>query len=540
MYEFDQGPSVITMSMGRFLMSGCPVSGEQMWDVGDPHGEPDEMRQRLIARVANHIAQRSADVIGLSEVWDLELAFGIVEAVRGDYPHSSLIRFDVGERISEMAEQTFDSESIGSFAGAIASLGVAAHGLFKGALGRDDGPARGTPRLLRSGLLMISRAPLEFAHRPRFFPAGQWQEDDSTATPGVLLGEIDLAHGKVGLFLTHGIGKGCAEQREDVCGLWAARDELLADLVDSFRREHPGAAVTVMRDDVDDEVAKVARSRSPRGRTRHLTELSAEAWACVSQVADDPMRRYELRERWYQKWGSSVLGDEGYGRSELDFLMWEIQRGVLNPLEHRFNPGSRWWRGMQQQYAFFAHLAGMIRDTGLSSNGLPNCIVAWLQYFERPTPESWYRAHNVNIIRGYLDWAETAQSESYPEQLLLNKVLYRVLFAQALIEGQTFGLLGEMVADPRMLAVDFIVELDALYPQEYPLTYRHMDALAYRGRGLDDQFARLLDCDLILPHLLPMYAWAAEHNREPALKRLVNNGSPVYPYHDWYAERVVC
>lgn len=547
------------ISLIRVLETGQEVQG---LETGALLIEEPE-RRRIAESVAGHIGEQAAEVVGISEIWDLDLALAIADAVADTYPHTSLIRFDLVDRVSEVTAQTLQSERLGSIVGTLVSLGASACELVKDAIAPGDRVSTGASRRLYSGLLLLARESLTFARRPRFFPVraniGVGAHDRTSNTPGVLMGEVSTEAGTLGVFFTHSAG---AWQRTSPRGaplsdgaapMWSARDKLLNALVATYRTENPEATVALLVDDpqehwtsetapdsgsgadIGDDVA-VAQYRS----RPTLTDLVLDARTRVSDVADDPIGRYALRERWYQRWGNGLLDTEGYGRSELDFLAWEIERGVLNPLSHAYQPGSRWWRSMQEQYAFFAHLSGMIYDAGLARDGLPNSIVSWLEYLDRPTPESWYRAHNVNIIRGYLDWTHTAQFENYPEQLLLNKILYRVLFAQAMTEGHAFGWLGERMADPRFVTVNLMVELDALYPRDYPLDRRHMEDLVYRGKGVDEELARLLDCELILPHLPSMYAWAAAHNREPGLQRLVNNGNPVYPYHDWYAQRVLC
>ena len=54
-----------------------------------------------------------------------------------------------------------------------------------------------------------------------------------------------------------------------------------------------------------------------------LDELTAQARRIVSAAADDPEARYDLRVRFYEKYGCLPDG-AGYGNSELAFMRWEI------------------------------------------------------------------------------------------------------------------------------------------------------------------------------------------------------------------------
>ena len=59
----------------------------------------------------------------------------------------------------------------------------------------------------------------------------------------------------------------------------------------------------------------------------------------VESVRDDPEGRYQLRVAFYKKYGFAKDSGAGYGTSELAFLRWEIERGVLNPVAAA-QPGS--------------------------------------------------------------------------------------------------------------------------------------------------------------------------------------------------------
>src|SRR5260370_871233 len=88
-----------------------------------------------------------------------------------------------------------------------------------------------------------------------------------------------------------------------------------------------------------------------------------QSFAPVSAGADDPEARYGLRVRFYEKYGEAIDDGAGYGNSELAFMRWEIDRGVLEPLDAP-RPGSRWWRNVNASLLFDAELAALIYESG--------------------------------------------------------------------------------------------------------------------------------------------------------------------------------
>src|SRR4051812_1622789 len=113
-----------------------------------------------------------------------------------------------------------------------------------------------------------------------------------------------------------------------------------------------------------------------------LDSLAKQALATVGAVADDPEARYQLRVRFYDKYGFPELADlggAGYGNSELAFLRWEVDRGVLAPLPK----GSAWWRGVNSSLCFDTELAALIHESGRAVAAPPGAQ-RWLDYIERP------------------------------------------------------------------------------------------------------------------------------------------------------------
>jgi hypothetical protein len=255
-----------------------------------------------------------------------------------------------------------------------------------------------------------------------------------------------------------------------------------------------------------------------------LQELTEQAQRVVASVLDDPEARYELRVRFYEKYGFMPEG-AGYGNSELAFMRWEIGRGVLAPAPK----GSRWWRDVNASLLFDAELAALIHETS-DCRDAPLGTRRWLNYLARPSSANWYLAHNGSIVDGYLAQAIAARDESSAEQTFMNIVLYRVLYAEAMVKGSTFlGVLGRILADPMLPAVDVITHLADFYPRDYPLTQE--DALAIEGRapGFFDDTVRLFDDLIILRHVTALYDHAATMLEVPTLRELLREGRAIYP-----------
>ncbi len=280
--------------------------------------------------------------------------------------------------------------------------------------------------------------------------------------------------------------------------------------------------------------------------TTPLEVLEARARALVDGVADDPEGRYRLRERFYARWGFAEqyrqahpraaaratdlsLDPYGYGASELAFMRWEIDRGVLDPVGGSGPSGSPWWRAVNSRFLYLSELAGLVAQAGLGSSVDDVDVRYWLEYFADPRGPTWYRAHNACIVRAYLDESALAEAESPDEQLLMNEVLYRLLFAEAMEMGDEAGWLGEIAADPELFAVDLITHLHTLYPDHYPLTEQDVIDVRHLGTGLEADFGRFLDETLILQHVDRLYALIADTVDAPLLPHLIKDGVPIYP-----------
>jgi len=254
-----------------------------------------------------------------------------------------------------------------------------------------------------------------------------------------------------------------------------------------------------------------------------LTALARQAFQTVTACSDDPEARYALRVGFYDKYGFG-----GYGNSELAFLRWEIDRGVLTPTSAA-RPGSAWWRAVNSSLLYDAELAALIYEANEPIDAPVNAR-RWLDYIRDPGERSWYLAHNGSVASAYLAQIAAARAELDGEQRFMNIVLYRVLYAEAMVAGATFlGRLGELIAHPILPAVNLIVDVQDFYPRHYPLTRQDVRHMLGRGDGILDLAVRIFDDGIIRHEAASVYHHAAQSLGIPELSGLVRDGKPVYP-----------
>src|SRR5688572_2057113 len=129
-----------------------------------------------------------------------------------------------------------------------------------------------------------------------------------------------------------------------------------------------------------------------------LNELEQAANTAVAAVRDDPEARLKMREQFYAKYPGPGKVAPGFGRSELDFMRWEMRRGTLAP---HAQGGSPWWRAVNMRIVYQAELASLIHERAPDISPGMSAVRAWLEYIRAPSPKSWYRAHNSSIVDGY-------------------------------------------------------------------------------------------------------------------------------------------
>ena len=272
-------------------------------------------------------------------------------------------------------------------------------------------------------------------------------------------------------------------------------------------------------------------------------DLDAVAWAAaqVAAARDDPAARLALMERLFRGPTGRAPRHLPFRRAALSFMLWQSERGLLNPLD-ALPAGSVWWRAMNERLLrdgceAIALLRGF--PGAPSSHG----VRLWLQFASTPTPSRWYRAHNASIVAGYLQREGQAHEENASERFFMNVALARVLYAHALVAAPRlslgrFGALTRVLGDPRLGIVGVFLSLRHVIPDTYPLD---RDVEWYIAD--EQRLGRLLDYAIIAPRLQLLYEWSAQELLETRLLGFVREGSPVYawPYeqrHVWRPERL--
>ena len=237
-----------------------------------------------------------------------------------------------------------------------------------------------------------------------------------------------------------------------------------------------------------------------------------------------------MRYEFYQKYGDPFIkGKDGLGNSELAFIDWEIKRGTLNPINDTTSPGSPWWRKVNSHFLYLSTLAQLIKESGEKFEDISVPVSFWLDYINTPNELTWYRAHNSSIISGYEVADSIAYEENIYEQYFMNIVLYRLLYAQSMVEGVSFGILGKIFANPRGSAVSIITDIEAFYPSHYPLSGQDIKYVTHKAHNLIGIVEDVFDKVLILPHLDKLYIEAAIWNQAPIVLKYIQNNKPIYP-----------
>ena len=248
----------------------------------------------------------------------------------------------------------------------------------------------------------------------------------------------------------------------------------------------------------------------------------------AASVRDDPAGRVGLMRSLYEADPGRPELHLPYRRAALGFMGWQLQRGLLNPVDSEA-PGSPWWRAVNER---------LLRDTAearahqLGLGGPPSTWSArcCIEFAEQPSTRRWYRAHNASIVAAYLDHRRLAESETHPERFFINLILVRVLFAHALVAAPRLALgrlgpAGPLLGDPRLTFTGIFVSLSRAMPDSYPLTRDLQWYVDHEGG-----FGRLLDLGLIQPRFDALYNWSATALGIPELATLMQHGVPTYAW----------
>jgi hypothetical protein len=247
----------------------------------------------------------------------------------------------------------------------------------------------------------------------------------------------------------------------------------------------------------------------------------------VAAVRDAPDRRLALLQAAYASPPDGAI-DPRYGRAAQAFQAWQVRRGLLNPPSHP-RPGSAWWRAANERLLLDT-LEVRLRVLGHPGPSSSPAVDAGLEFVAEPTPSTWYRAHNLTIVRAFLDHRHLAEQENRVERFFLNLVLARVLYAHALVASPRLALgrlraMAPRLGDPRRDLTGIFLSVRRVLPDVYPAEGEldeYLDA--------EHTLGRLLDVGVIVPRLEPLYAWSAEELGVPALAGLVQGPTPTYAW----------
>lgn len=260
-----------------------------------------------------------------------------------------------------------------------------------------------------------------------------------------------------------------------------------------------------------------------------IKKLEADVWQYVLTLKDSPAARLESRYAFYARYGQETSTEKfGFGDAEIAFFGWE-ERAVLRP-PNANPPGSPWWSSVNLWFIYLSELGSKAYESGIDASRLPVAAQCWVTFIKTPNAANWYRAHNASIIDGYLKYTALAVQESLPEKIFINMVLYRLLYAQSMVEGEfMFPRLGKILGNPRGSAVEFITSFDAYYPDHYPMTQAEINELMGNTHNLGELGVEVLDDVLVEPELTQLYAAAANWNQQPLLNTLLVQHRPAYP-----------
>jgi hypothetical protein len=259
----------------------------------------------------------------------------------------------------------------------------------------------------------------------------------------------------------------------------------------------------------------------------HAAEMAV---ARVDAAQASTEARYRLAQRFYQR-GLGRLDCSRYGRAELSYLRWAIDRGVLD-LPAAAGGGSPWWRAVSDELLRDKVEAELLADA--SDTASSRTVELWLEFIRAPSVVRWYRAHNASVVAGYLKHESLAASELLVERFMINVVLIRVIYAHALVAAPRVALgrfapLGRLLGNPRGRSVGLFLDLHNQFPEGYPLEEWSMeDLISEHGR-----LARVIDYGLIPSDLTVLYEFAAGELGEPSVTALISEGTPCYA---WPAE----
>jgi hypothetical protein len=218
-----------------------------------------------------------------------------------------------------------------------------------------------------------------------------------------------------------------------------------------------------------------------------------------------------------------------YRRAVVAFMRWQGARGVLNPLDDD-NPGSQWWRTVNEDLLRDTLEAKLLMQRGGGHPSRPS-VERWLSFFNAPSAQAWYAAHNASIVAGYLAHVELALLEAPSERFFMNVVLVRVLYAHALVLDGDLALgrlsfLARLLGHPRARGPQALLSMKDVLPDRYPIDGADVEEII----GRENKLGRMMDYGVIGVRVDALYASSARALGEPRLLDLIVDGTPGYAW----------
>ena len=254
-----------------------------------------------------------------------------------------------------------------------------------------------------------------------------------------------------------------------------------------------------------------------------------EADRMVAEVRDDPEGRIRLAAETYVL-GGSRRRYRPYRRAVEAFMRWQRDRGVLNATGHDL-PGSPWWRAVNEDLlrdTLEAKLLVLRNDGGVPSSP---AVAHWVSFFDSPSAQSWYLAHNASVVAGYLAHRVLASNETRSERFFMNVVLVRVLYAHTLVLDAKLALgrlsfLGRLVGHPRMKTPQVLLAMKRVLPESYPISPTAIEEII----AAESRVGSMLDYGVIGPRIEALYRSSARALDQPLLLDLIRDGTPAYSW----------
>ena len=251
-----------------------------------------------------------------------------------------------------------------------------------------------------------------------------------------------------------------------------------------------------------------------------------DAERMVAEVRDDPAGRLRLAAEAYTV-GRTRQRYRPYRRAVMAFMHWQQARGVLNAPDHDV-PGSPWWRAVNEDLLRDTVEAKLLVQRGGGDPSRPS-VARWVCFFNAPSAQSWYAAHNASVVAGYLAHSGLAALEAPAERFFMNVVLARVLYAHALLFDGDLALgrlsfLARLIGHPRSRGPQALLSMKDVLPDRYPI----QDARVEEFIDRENRLGRMVDYGVIGARVDALYASSARALDEPLLLDLIQGGAPAY------------